>query len=156
MKNPGYKTVSGFVMLKRTFRAFRSPLPVFYQNVADYGNPYAIKILKNQLAIFTSRPEIIQHVLQKNHRGYEKSDIQTKQVADFLGRGLLTLEGKEWLRQRRLIQPGFHKEKIEGIRSIMEETVDDYLQRFSKNYSGKTVNIHEEMMSLAFYIVSNS
>jgi cytochrome P450 len=40
-----------------------------------------------------------------------------------LGNGLATSNGKTWLKQRRLIQPAFHRKKIEGLfETICEET----------------------------------
>jgi cytochrome P450 len=39
-----------------------------------------------------------------------------------LGRGLLTAEGDEWLRHRRLASPAFHRERVEGYGRTMAAT----------------------------------
>jgi len=51
--------------------------------------------------------EAVTHVLQKNNKNYVKS-FAYKGLKEFLGNGLLTAEGEEWLRNRRKLQPAFH------------------------------------------------
>ena len=59
-----------------------------------------------------SGPDQIQYILQENHRNYRhglNSAILTKHLA---GNGLPVNDGPTWLRQRRLIQPAFHHDRI--------------------------------------------
>lgn len=157
MNDLGFKIIPKHVILSRLPRVMKNPIPVFNQNLKEYGDPYGVNMGNGKLGILTTKPEIVRHVLQKNHRNYEKSDIQTKQLAAFLGRGLLTLEGEEWLRQRRLIQPGFHKQKIEGLRQLMAQTVEEQLdQMIRSGEKKKVVDIHSEMMNMAFHVVARS
>lgn len=157
MNDPGYQIIPRHVVLSRLPRIMKNPTAVFDQNLREYGDPYGVHMGNGKLGILTTRPEIIRHVLQKNHRNYEKSDIQTKQLASFLGRGLLTLEGEEWLRQRRLIQPGFHKQKILGLQGIMSETIENQLDELAGRIGQESVvDIHSEMMNMAFHVVASS
>ncbi len=157
MNDPGFQIIPRRVILSRLARVMKNPIPVFNQNLREYGDPYGVNMGNGKLGILTTKPEIIRHVLQKNHRNYEKSDIQTKQLASFLGRGLLTLEGEEWLRQRRLIQPGFHKQKIESLRQLMNQTIEEEFDRLVKSGGEKQiVDIHSEMMNMAFHVVARS
>lgn len=135
----------------------KNPIPVVQENLRRYGDPYGVRMGKH-LAIVTSRPTIIQHFLQKNHRNYTKSDIQTQKLAMFLGKGLLTLDGDEWLRQRRLIQPGFHKQRIMALQSNMEVTANELFHNL-KNEIGigtSTADLQPFMMRMAFMMVSNA
>ena len=157
MDDLGMNRVPSLRALTRIPKVLKNPIPVFNENLKEFGDPYCVDMGGGRLGILTTRPEISQHILQKNHRAYSKSDIQTKKLADFLGKGLLTLEGKEWLRQRRLIQPGFKKERIEGIRGRMIATVNDALDELeSRIEHDPTVDMHSEMMNLAFRIVAES
>ena len=157
MKDAGYQIIPKRVMISRLPRVMKDPIPVFAQNLREYGDPYGVDMGRGKLGILTTRPEIIRHVLQKNHRNYEKSDIQTKQLASFLGKGLLTLEGEEWLRQRRLIQPGFHKQKIAGLQGLMEATITEQLDHLTTRVKQESVvDIHSEMMNMAFHVVARS
>jgi cytochrome P450 len=49
---------------------------------------------------------LLQHALQRS-KNYTKSYIQTKDLAKYVGKGLLTVEGGIGKKQRKLIQPAF-------------------------------------------------
>ena len=156
MANKGFEIIPPLVALSKIPRILHNPIPVFKENLTKYGDPYGVR-MGNKMAMLTSRPEIVQHFLQKNHRNYNKSDIQTEKLAMFLGKGLLTLDGSEWLRQRRLIQPGFHREKIEAVKEKMDDAITEFYDQLSKEMKPEaSIDIHDQMMVLAFKIVSNS
>jgi len=68
------------------------------------------------------------YVLRQNNKNYKKSFAYTG-LKVFLGNGLLTNEGQEWLAQRRLIQPAFYKESISNLSQLMlNETQNMLLQ----------------------------
>ena len=58
-----------------------------------------------------TNPEDVRHVLQDNARNYHKSPLYEK-LRMFLGNGLLTSEDDFWLRQRRIAQPAFHRQRL--------------------------------------------
>jgi cytochrome P450 len=95
----------------------------------------------------------IDHVLKKNHKNYHKSEMVTRKLGRFIGNGLLTSNGAYWLRQRRLIQPGFHIQKVQSLYAIMSKTIDDFLDRFPL---GDVVDIYPQINQLAFEIVVNT
>src|SRR5262249_11672569 len=92
------------------WKLLNDPLPFIDKNFHEYG-----VIVHTPLACFhvytVAHPEGIKHVLQDNHRNYRKS-ADYKLLARILGQGLVTSEGDLWLRQRRLMQPMFHRQKI--------------------------------------------
>ena len=63
-----------------------------------------------------SDPAGIRHVLQDNYRNYHKSPLYER-LKDEVGNGLLTSEDSFWLRQRRLAQPAFHRQRWRRWRS---------------------------------------
>jgi cytochrome P450 len=86
----------------------RNPFPILDAALDRFGSTYTFYMGGVQKAVITIDPKAIRHVLQKNHKGYEKSVIVTDLLGKYTGKGLLTSTGDYWLRQRRLIQPGFH------------------------------------------------
>jgi cytochrome P450 len=60
-----------------------------------------------------SHPAQIEEILVKKNN-YFKKDIFTRRLSEILGRGLLTSDGEHWLRQRRLIQPVFSRERVQS------------------------------------------
>lgn len=122
------------------------------ESMARFGGTYSVNLGRLQL-IATQDPGFIDHVLRVNHRNYNKSRIVTEQLGRFIGNGLLTANGDYWLRQRRLIQPGFHHEKIKALYANMQRTVDQFLNAFPV---GSNIDVYPLMNKLAFDIVINT
>ena len=70
-----------------------------------------------------------------------------------LGNGLLTSEGEFHLRQRRLAQPGFHKQRIAAYAEQMVSEAERHAAGWT---DGQQVDIAEEMKSLTFAIVGRT
>jgi cytochrome P450 len=66
---------------------------------------------------------------------------------------LLTANGKFWLKQRRLIQPAFHKEKMQQLVGLMQKTIVSQLEQIP---SEKSTPVFEIMNQLAFKVVATS
>jgi cytochrome P450 len=122
------------------------------ESMAKFNGTYAVNLGTRRM-IATQDPGFIDYVLKTNHKNYYKSPILTEQLGRFLGKGLLTSNGEYWLKQRRLIQPGFHMEKIHALYQIIKRTVDAFLVGFP---TGEQVDIYPLMNTLAFEIVINT
>lgn len=142
----------------RAVRFVANPIGILQQNSQRYGRTYFFHIGGVQKGIMTTDPSLIKHILQKNHRNYKKSDIQTKVLGRFVGRGLLTSEGDYWLRQRRLIQPGFHRERLGNLISLMVDEVDNHMENHLAPLSSETdeFNVSESMHRLSFQIIART
>ena len=81
---------------------------------------------------FLNHPDYIESVLVTNHRNFIKDRVM-RNSRWFFGDGLLTSEGAQWMRQRRLSQPAFHRERIATYARTMtdyaEEMVGAWKQR---------------------------
>src|SRR5207248_1181239 len=70
-----------------------------------------------------------------------------------LGKGLLTSEGDFWLRQRRLVQPAFHRHRLNAFGAIMVE----YTERLLGSWTpGETRDIFAEMTRLTLEITAKT
>jgi cytochrome P450 len=74
-------------------------------------------------------------------------------AARMLGRGLLTSEGEHHHRQRRLIQPLFHRDRLGEYEWVMEDLAE---RRVSSWSDGDVVDVRGEMGDLALSIVGRS
>lgn len=124
-----------------SFRFVQDPLGVMNDNVGRLGPNFRTYIGGFHPGLLTIDPAVIQHVLQKNHRNYRKSPIQFEVMAHFLGNGLLTSEGEYWLRQRRLIQPGFHRQRLAGLTNIMTSVIDESIARIDAAMEDKGAGV---------------
>ena len=99
-----------------------------------------------------SHPDYIKDVLVTNHRNFQKSRaLQRSKIV--LGEGLLTSEGETHLRERRIIQPVFHRKRINAYADAMT----GFASRIGDNWeNGEVVDIHREMMRLTLAIVAKT
>ena len=157
MKHYDFNIIPRYIATAKVPNMLKRPIETVLENLDKYGDPYGVRMGK-ELAIVTTQPAIIQHFLQKNHRNYTKSKIQTRHLATFLGKSLLTLDGVDWLRQRRLIQPGFSKQKIKLLEENMENTAEAIFTSLKEEVGthSKVIDINPTMMRMAFMIVSNT
>ena len=112
-----------------------------------------LKLGAGYQVVFTRHAETIKYILQKNHRNYHKSPLQTKDLGKYIGQGLLTANGEHWRKHRRMIQPAFHKKKLEGLLAIMWSAVQDEIQRID---ASKVQNVLPMMGDLAFQVVAKA
>lgn len=136
----------------RTYKQVKDPVGSMEESMEKFNGTYSVNLGTRRL-IATQDPLFIDYVLRSNHKNYHKSTILTEQLGRFLGKGLLTANGEYWLRQRRLIQPGFHHDKIRELYTIMKRTVDNFLGSFPV---GDSVDVYPLMNRLAFEIVINT
>jgi cytochrome P450 len=70
---------------------------------------------------------------------------------------VLTSDGDTWLRQRRLSQPAFHRERIAALSGQMAATTGELLERWQVYASsGQPVDVAAEMMRVALAIVGRA
>lgn len=127
--------------------------PLNYLEAAnrEHGDIFRFRVANRKL-IFINHPDDIAHVLQGNHRNYRKN-LAYRKLKLLLGDGLFTSEGSYWLKQRRLVAPAFHKERISYYGQIMYNLTEAHLQ----SWKGlKEVNLSHELTALTLQIVSTT
>ena len=71
-----------------------------------------------------------------------------------LGNGLLTSEDEFWLRQRRIAQPAFHRQRLAMLAGVMADAARNAASEWQPiASSGKPVDVAQEMMRLTRTIV---
>ncbi len=133
------------------FRSFRKAPTEFLTSLGALGDITSFR-LGPQRAYFLNHPEMIQDLLVTNaHKFFKGRALQ--RAKGLLGEGLLTSEGDFHLRQRRMIQPAFHRTRIvEYARSMVH-----YAEKLSDGWhDGETRDIDKEMMHLTLQIVAKT
>ena len=139
-------------LIRSLFGAMQqNPLDYFTEMTQKYGDVFGMRI-GNFRTIFINHPDLIEDVLVNNARKYHKGRILQANKYLF-GEGLLTAEGDFWLRQRRLSQPAFHRERINGYAATMADYTEQMVAPWR---DGEERDIHEEMMQLALRIVGKT
>ncbi len=127
------------------------PLSIFARWAREYGDIFHYRVLHRHI-YFINHPDLIKQVLILNAANFVKGDAVRTNRRIF-GQGLVSNEGASWSQQRRLIQPAFHRSRIESYAQTMvayaERTLDSW-------HDGQSLDIHQEMMRLALEIVAQA
>ena len=134
----------------------RSPLGFSLEITQNYGDIARVTLLGEE-SIFVNDPDSVQHILQTNARNYDKQTMDYQLLYPLVGQGLLTSDGDAWLRQRRLMQPAFHRHRIAALGQMMvEETLAALARWQGPAQQGVPVAVDQEMMRLTLSIVGKA
>ena len=128
-----------------------NPLPFFTGLARTYGDIAAFR-MGGENVFLVNDPQLVKDILVTHNRNFTKSRglERTKRL---LGNGLLTSEGAFHLRQRRLMQPAFHRERIAGYGRTMVE----YADRLRNGWQdGATIDVAREMMRVTLSIAGKT
>ncbi|HEY7419680.1 MAG TPA: cytochrome P450 [Ktedonobacteraceae bacterium] len=115
-----------------------------------YGNLVSVKIL-NGYAICGFGPEHVRYCLTEHHRSFHTTQSQEgSDLRGLLGEGLLTSEGDAHRQQRRLVQPAFHRQRIEQYADTM---VNYTLETLEGWQAGLEVDMVRQMQQLTLRII---
>jgi cytochrome P450 len=128
--------------------AGRDPLSVFLQWAREFGDIFYYRAAWLHV-YFLNDPDLIESVLVRKYQDLQKDRV-IRNSRWFFGQGLLTSEGDFWLRQRRLSQPAFHRERVAAYARIMTDYTGQMLAEWTP---GDVYDIHHEMMNLTLRIV---
>ena len=131
---------------------FRRDQLGFYATCArEYGDvvetrmgPYRILLIYH--------PDAIEELLVTRSRDFVKSP-GVRFLRPLLGDGLLLSEGDTWLRQRRLVQPAFHRQRVAGYGDVMSAFAERQVADWK---NGDVIEVHGEMMALTQAIVGKT
>jgi cytochrome P450 len=129
--------------------ANRDPLALFSTWAREFGDIFHYRAGWVHV-YFLNHPALIESVLVTQHQNFMKERVM-RNSRWFFGDGLLTSEGAHWLRQRRLSQPAFHRERIASYASTI---TDDAAQMLAEWKDGDVRDVHQEMMHLTVKIVA--
>ena len=121
-----------------------------------YGDIVRLELPKNKFVYSIANHESIQHVMQMNNQNYIKGE-RIRIASPLIGNGLFASEGDFWRRQRRMMQPAFHRKQIALLAGEMVNTIQEMLEKWGMNAdSGAPLNIQHEMMGLTMEVVTRT
>src|SRR5258705_8799378 len=133
------------------YRPGRDPLQFFANLAREYGDVACLRMANEHLYI-VSDPAVIKDVLVTHNQNFHKSR-GLERIKILLGEGLLTSEDAFHLRQRRLMQPAFHRDRI----AAYARTMVSYGDRLRDSWTdGATFDMAREMSHLRLLIVGKT
>jgi cytochrome P450 len=145
---PGPTTLRplGFLRpIRRDIIAFLGGVAAKYGDVAGFRvGPMRVVLLNH--------PQYIKDVLVTAQHSFVKGR-PLELAKNLLGEGLLTSDGEPHRRQRRIVQPAFHRERIESYGTVMT----DYASQVAGGWrDAETVDVMQEMMRMALGIAGKT
>ncbi|MHB1223664.1 MAG: cytochrome P450 [Gemmatimonadaceae bacterium] len=132
-------------------RALASDRLDLFDRMRRHGDVTEISIASQRI-VLVMHPDDIRRVLVSHQRGFERGPALERAKA-FLGEGLLTSEGELHMRQRRLVQPAFHRASIAAHAGLMAGIAEHVVERWA---DGTLVDAHAEMMRLTLAVAGRA
>jgi cytochrome P450 len=126
--------------------------PAFFRKTAARYGPIASSRMPRARFYYVSDPAAIEEVLVTSGRSYVKGR-GTQRLERLLGKGLLTSNGALHLRQRRLVQPAFHRERIGGYAATMVRRAEAFAEGVR---AGETLEMDSVMGRLTLGIAAET
>jgi cytochrome P450 len=129
----------------------RKPLELFTQGFQRHGDVVRFRMGPRPFYM-VSHPDLIRRFLAENAGNYPR---ETGMPGLLLGNGLFESEGDYWRRQRRLIQPAFHRERLRGLVAGMARSLQRMLDAWDAR-AGQPFDMAEEMGRLSIRLVGRA
>ena len=123
----------------------KDPLYFLEKGFEACGDTFQLKLFRE--FVVTRDPQFFRQVLVTNNKNYKKGS-SSEMLRPVLGNGLLTSDGDFWLRQRRLVQPAFHRERLQELFKTMGQITFDFLGELEAFRGKEAVDIDAKMMSV--------
>lgn len=124
------------------------------QLLDEYGDIVCLKSSKSdQPHILINHPDLIKQVFVTEHQNVRKG-TGFDRIKILLGNGLIVSEGEFWKRQKRMVQPLFHKDIIKNVSEMMRSCNRSLLQKWQSAASeNQPINITKDASYLALEII---
>ena len=128
---PGPKTSSTIQVLNWIFR----PMPYMVECAKKYGDIFALKLQDNlPPMLFIHSPEAMQEVLSNDQKELEAPGDLNSLFEYLLGKNsVISLSDKAHQRQRQLIMPPFHGERMRTYAELIENITTKVFNQQQKN-----------------------
>ncbi|HFE45653.1 MAG TPA: cytochrome P450 [Nannocystis exedens] len=144
---PGGRSLRAVLALRR------DPLTFLCRSAEICGDAFRLRATARLMVYVLRSPAAMHHMLVAHPERYLKRSRGYIILRQFLGNGLLTSEGEFWRKQRRIIQPALHRDRIAGFGSTMVAQTEAMLRRWqSLSENKKIVDIDHEMSRLTLQI----
>jgi len=117
----------------------------------EYGDAAGIHLGKQGIVLL-NHPDLIRDVLVTHQRSFAKGRA-LEEARRILGNGLLTSEGDFHLRQRRMAQPAFHRDRVASYGAAMVHYAVRTRERWQ---DAQVIDMHAEMMRLTLAVVGKT
>lgn len=116
--------------LAQTLRWVARPVPFMEECRDRYGDPFTFKLVQIGTFVVISDPAEIKRVFTGDPDTLHAGQAARSFEPVFGSRSLFLLDGREHLRQRKLLSPPFHGERIAGYEATIREVTEQAVGRW--------------------------
>src|SRR5215218_8014233 len=134
----------GLPLIGQSLKVVNDPLRLLKELSQQYGDVVKVRLgLKDFYLLQT--PVAAKHVLQEGARNYYKPGA-AKLMKKVLGDGLATSNGELWLRQRRLMQPAFHRQRLTNFLDILQREISSLVKEWKEKEAHEVVDVSKAFL----------
>jgi len=128
--------------------------------IGAWGNrSYEEDIIQSRLVgrrnLILNAPDAIRHVLVDNYENYVRTPFSMRVLRPFLGKGVLTAEGRAWKHQRRTLAPAFTPRAVSTLIPHMVGAIGESVARL-RAASSAPVDLRGEMQHMTLEIAGRT
>ncbi|MGH9129907.1 MAG: cytochrome P450 [Acidimicrobiales bacterium] len=152
---PGPK---GSLLLGSLFDLRRDILGFMRHSMLEYGDVVRARVgppSARSMVTFVYHPDGVAQVLAGTDDNYYKGTKVYDEISDLLGKGLLTSDGEDWRRQRRLVAPLFNRKTVSTYVPMIADEATRLVGRWAGG-AGSTVDLHGEMTAITLRVIGRA
>jgi len=111
-----------------------------------FGDVARLNILFRRIYYFFS-PEAARQILVDHQADFTREARLLKIFKSFQGKNVLTTEGPDWERQRRILTPGFSPKRIVGYMGLMRAAIEDCVCEELPSEPGRSATIDVDFLT---------
>jgi cytochrome P450 len=144
----------GHLLLGHSRALEQDALGVFMRGFREFGDVVAFRFGPVR-ACLLAHPDHVQHVLQRNHRNYDKATFSYRRLRVLVGEGLITADGARWQAHRSLAQPAFQRRQLESVAAASLRAADRIGEAWRRRAAeGGRTDVQRDMMSAALEVAA--
>jgi cytochrome P450 len=136
--------------LSQTLRWVRTPLSFLDDCKADFGDVFTIRWTKAPPMVMLANPDAIREVFTGDHHELRSGEANTALQAALGRQSLLVLDGAEHLRERRLMLPPFHGERMRAYGDTIESVAARAVARWPTD---RPIEVAPRMRAVALEVI---
>jgi cytochrome P450 len=115
-----------------------------------YGDAFTVRLAQVGTFVFTTDPDLLKTVFTAGPDRLRAGEANVALEPVLGSRSVLLLDGAEHIRQRRLMLPPFHGERLRGYEQLIAEIAEDEMQRWP---TGEPLVLQPRMQAVTLEII---
>lgn len=142
-------------MLRDLLAIRRDPLTFLEGVVARFGDLVAFPMPRTPV-LLVNDPQGVRRVLVENPKGYSKATVQYGALSLVTGGGLLTADGEDWRRRRRIVQPAFHHGSLDRMADQAVAAAERMTAAWGEHADGTAIDVDATWMQATLEVVGRT